>query len=69
MAKQIGLEWERIGQSEFRAKVFGGWLIKTYEEVMHHLPDRGGLENGWDWRPALAFVPDPGHEWDIEIFN
>ena len=58
-------EWETIDSYHFRAKVIGGWLVKVTEDVSH--PDGyGAASNGWDWRIAMAFVPDPSHEWEIE---
>lgn len=60
------MEWERItvggGCDLRRMEVPGGWLVLAEYEVMHHIPD-AGFRDGWDWRPALAFVPDPNHEW------
>ncbi|KKX53268.1 hypothetical protein X546_20545 [Brevibacillus borstelensis cifa_chp40] len=60
------MEWEQIDKygEEFRAKVPGGWLVKICFEVAHDTSN--GLQSGWDWRPALAFVPDPNHEWRID---
>jgi hypothetical protein len=63
----IELKWEVIesnGGTTQRAKVRGGWLVAMYEGVAHDMRDTGqGFEHGWDWRPALTFVPDPNHEW------
>ena len=59
------LEWESIDNYHTRAKVFGGWLIKAYEDVSHNLPDQG-LRNGWDLRIAMCFMPDPEHKWEVE---
>ena len=56
------LEWEAIGTYESRAKVIGGWLVKVETGVTHITFD-GGMQEGWDWRTSLAFVPDPKHEW------
>ena len=58
------MQWEDVdpGRME-RAKIHGGWLVRAFENVSH---DRGGeLQQGWDWRVALCFVPDPTHEWKI----
>ena len=62
---QIKLEFEVIDDHHQRAKVIGGWLVKAYEDVTHVLPGQG-LQSGWDWRVAMAFVPDPNHEWTID---
>ncbi len=59
------IEWEDIKDTKrvdpadhtkkrviaYRAKVFGGWLVKT----------RAG---DGDRSPTMAFVPDPKHEWE-----
>ena len=58
------MEWEEIDENHHRAKVHGGWLVKTYESVFHQ-SDINGMQDGWDWRVAMAFVPDPNHEWKI----
>jgi len=59
------MEFERIDDCNQRAKVFGGWIVLTSEEV-HHMPSertRGG--SGWDWRISTCFVPDAKHEWKL----
>ena len=48
------LEWERIAESTFRLRVFGGWLVEVIEF---------GEVNNF---PALTFVPDAEHLWTIE---
>lgn len=57
-------EWEEIDNFHSRAKVFGGWIVKSMEDVMHNTDD--GMNFGWDWRVAMAFVPDAKHEWEID---
>ena len=58
------MEFEDIDTNTQRAKVFGGWIVKTYEPVMH---DTGnGMHDGWDWRIATCFVPDPNYEWVLD---
>jgi len=58
-------KWETIDSYHFRAKVIGGWLVKATEDVCY-LDEYGAMDNGRDWRIAMAFVPDPNHEWEIE---
>jgi len=58
-------EFENIDDFHDRAKVPGGWLVKAYEDVVHDT-DSSGKVGGWDWRVAMAFVPDPDHSWEIE---
>lgn len=43
-------EWETIAPGVMRAKVFGGWIV----------------ENFTAFSTAMAFVPDPNHEWVID---
>jgi hypothetical protein len=59
----VGLNWEDIDNYHRRAKVFGGWLVKTFEDV--HRTDKFE-PTGYDWRVAMAFVPDPNHEWELK---
>lgn len=56
------LQWETLDNSHHRLKVPGGWIMKAYEEVTH---DRGdsGMDQGWDFRVSICFVPDAKHEW------
>ena len=58
------MDWETIDGFHFRLMVPGGWVFKVLEDVVHET-DRGKLP-GWDWRPAICFIPDPNHEWKIE---
>lgn len=62
----IMLKWENIDDWTQRAKVFGGWLVRTNEPVVHNLMNEGrGMEDGWDYRISMCFVPDPNYEWII----
>lgn len=56
------LEWERIDNNTQRAKVIGGWLVKTHESVYHLTDTNSG--DGWDWRVSMCFVPDEGYKWE-----
>lgn len=60
------MEWEQIDDQHQRAPVFGGWLVKSYEGVYHTENGFSGGGEGWDWRVAMAFVPDSEHSWVIE---
>jgi hypothetical protein len=60
------MTWEKINNYTTRAKVYGGWLVKIVEDVYQYNSDRGWT-SGNDWRPALAFVPDPKHVWDLSV--
>ena len=58
------MNWETIDGYHFRAKVPGGWLVKVLEDVVQDTEFQGRIP-GWDYRIALAFVPDPEHEWSL----
>jgi hypothetical protein len=47
----MGLDWEMIGDNEWRAIVPGGWVVKVW------VGQAGGV----------VFVPDPKHEWKSPI--
>ena len=59
-------EWEDIDKHGFtcRLRVFGGWIVRHDNEVVHDTPN--GMVGGWDWRSSLCFVPDSNHDWEIE---
>lgn len=67
------LEFEKIehnhGNHISRAKVFGGWLVMSADDVMTQWPDGYGdlvsfrNEQGDEFRTSICFVPDPKHEW------
>lgn len=59
------MEWEQIDEWHERAKVFGGWIVKTNSSVFHldNGVSQGG--EGWDWRISTCFVPDVKHEWQL----
>ena len=60
------MKWENIDEQHKRAKVHGGWLVKTFEDVFCniHGPDTRP-EQGYEWRVAMCFVPDLKHEWKL----
>jgi hypothetical protein len=63
----VTLKWEKIDNSYERAKVFGGWILKVCDEVMHDRSEFGqGMVGGWDWRSSICFIPDPDHLWGKE---
>lgn len=59
----IILEWEQIDDHHQRAKIYGGWLVKTFENVSH-ITDVNGHMDGYDWRVSMCFVPDQDHKWE-----
>ena len=63
------LIWEQIDNYHQRAKVFGGWLVKAYEDKVHYALDKYDTDiwrAGHDLSLAMAFVPDSKHEWEIK---
>jgi hypothetical protein len=64
----IPFKWERIHSNDsdsWRTKVFGGWIVKTYEECHITLHEDMRPQTGYEWRVATCFVPDPNYEWEI----
>jgi len=67
------IEWQEVPQPHlaklYRAKVFGGWLVKTVDEVLTPtFLQQGRFERSpeMEWRTSITFVPDPKHEWDLD---
>lgn len=64
------LVWEEIQDDKatsgtFRAKVIGGWLVKSIEHVHISLHEDMRPQDGYEWRVAMCFVPDANHEWIV----
>lgn len=61
------LEWEDIDPYHKRAKVFGGWLVKAYEDVYthKHLYSHAEAQRDYEWRIAMTFVPDEFYRWEL----
>jgi len=57
--------WESLDSYTCRLKVFGGWIVKVLEDVVHDTTNQG-LVDGWDFRVSTCYVPDAKHEWKIE---
>ena len=61
------MEWETIDGYHFRTKVPGGWLVKVIEDVFLFMDkDDNHPQTDFEWRVAIAFVPDINHEWEIK---
>ena len=58
------MEWEKIDNYHQRAKIFGGWIVKVYEDALHYRQDYGFVGVG-DFRIAICFVPDPEYKWEV----
>ena len=58
-------EWELIKadpkSDTLRAKVLGGWIVNQ----VNYLKDNRGHDMGIS--DSMVFVPDPKHEWKIEL--
>lgn len=54
MRKKIEWEWEALDCDTARAKVIGGWLVKT-----------GWCPKGKDVALSTVFVADRDHEWHV----
>ena len=59
------LIWEDVDENIFRAKVFGGWLVTYVDNVHISFNKDMGLQEGYEWRTSLVFIPDIKHEWDL----
>ena len=60
------MDWEQIEDYTQRARVHGGWLVKVFEDAHIRMSvDQLVAQSGYEWRIALAFVPDPNYEWKI----
>ena len=66
-AAHIGAEWERVSEKDAsfsRLRVPSGWLVREILECAHIGNDKNEyITTGYDWRVALAFVPDPDGVW------
>lgn len=63
---KVELNWEDIDQTHERAKVFGGWIVKSSVDVLVSMHEDMQPTNGYEWRESMVFVPDPNHEWGKE---
>ena len=57
----VKLEWEGIDSTHERAKVIGGWLLKSYQDVSYL--QFGERKTGFDARESMVFIPDAEHQW------
>ena len=53
----IEFRWMKITDTDYRVKVIGGWLVKSY--FINPIGERRASSN-------VVFVPDPNHEWLIQ---
>lgn len=64
----ISLVWESIEDplsscGTYRAKVFGGWLIRCVEHVLTPHPNSSNGQEGYEWTSSMVFIPDALHVW------
>jgi hypothetical protein len=69
LPKGLTLEWEEIKQNCAdtlqRARVPGGWLVKSTCEVQTRLHPDMDMNTGFEWRTSLCYVPDHNHKWGV----
>ena len=56
------MEWEAIDAWNMRTRVFGGWIVKSFDDTDKYLPAPTGNPN---WTVSMTFVPDVYGIWDI----
>ena len=57
------LDWQALDAYTARAKVHGGWLVKSTIDVMTKMHPDSSATNGYEWRESICFVPDPNNLW------
>ena len=59
--------WEQIDDNHYRCNIFGGWLVKAYENVVgfNVHSERFEYETENNHCVSMCFVPDPLHQWEI----
>jgi hypothetical protein len=73
LSNKIKFEWELIFRSEdkisntWRAKVIGGWLLRDFHCIyVDNFKTSKNATRDYTLSNAVAFVPDPNHEWGID---
>jgi len=67
------LMWEFLPSGEERARVIGGWLIRTKEFIMISELDKLSTYqspvfiNRQIEQTTMVYIPDPEYKWDKEI--
>lgn len=63
--KNLGIEFkfESIDSYHSRAKVFGGWIVKSIADVHVKMYEDVKPSEGYEWTELMVFVPDAKHEW------
>lgn len=60
MNKKFKFEFKKISSTTDIVKVRGGWIVRENSYITTEL-------TGGDWLGSICFVPDPNHEWEIEL--
>lgn len=63
MSNLPDLPWEQIDNNTKRLRVKDGWLVLHFEPASTFV--NGEMTFGHEWRPAMAFVPDPMSAWKL----
>lgn len=64
-SEKKGLQWEDVDEDTFRAKVFGGWIVKHMDHVHVSLSEEMRPQTGYEWRTSMVFIPDPEYKWEL----
>lgn len=73
---KIPFEWERIynhhsagvgGTNTHRAKTIGGWIVSVETYTNGVTDGLGRLVVPRNITQSMTFIPDPNHEWEVEI--
>jgi hypothetical protein len=58
------MKWEQIDNYTKRARIPNrGWLVVYVEDVMTYLGPDAPNQTGYEYRPAMCFIPDPHKHW------
>ncbi|MBX4189715.1 hypothetical protein KW791_00235 [Candidatus Parcubacteria bacterium] len=70
----MNFKWEKIHTqreegvywfSTYRAKIFGGWLVRNFDLTKQDMRD-GSFDKIMSTSESCVFVPDPEHKWSVE---
>jgi len=61
-------KWQSMDEYTSRAPVFGGWIVKTLEDVYHY-HEAMGNQYHMDFRISTVFVTDPNHNWKVDVIE
>jgi hypothetical protein len=72
---KIEFVWEKISSTRaesgcdvtIRSKVMGGWLVRSIADKALCVSKTGDISIANS--QSMVFVPDPNHEWEIEVIE